>query len=271
MPEATASWWTLLRGVSLLNLLAWALVALLLHRRVSGSPAAARVHRWQLLLSAGYVLGCAYRSMFPVFDVPRIVLVDSWWSSVIVGRSVATVAELCFAAQWALLLGEFARRGSTFARRAAMAVVPMIIVAEVCSWASVLTTSNLGHVVEETLWGLAALLVVAGLVVLRPRLAADERRLVIPAIAAGAAYAAYMFAVDVPMYWARWAAELAAGHVPLSLAQGIADASTRWIVSHRWDVWKGEAVWMTLYFSVAVWFSIALAHRPHGVVAAPAR
>jgi hypothetical protein len=29
-----------------------------------------------LLLSPGYVAGCAYRSAFPVFDVPRQVIVD---------------------------------------------------------------------------------------------------------------------------------------------------------------------------------------------------
>src|ERR1700743_3820576 len=56
-----------------------------------------------------YVVWCAYRSVFPVFDVPRQCLVDSWLSSVLIGRFVATCAELCFVAQWALLLREAAR------------------------------------------------------------------------------------------------------------------------------------------------------------------
>ena len=37
-------------------------------------------------------------------DVQRICLFDTWLSSVVVGRSVATVAEICFAAQWAIIL-----------------------------------------------------------------------------------------------------------------------------------------------------------------------
>jgi diacylglycerol kinase (ATP) len=36
----------------------------------------------------------------------------------------------------------------------------------------------------------------------------------------------------------------------------VADVSSRWVVSHRWQDWQGEVVWMTLYFSVAVWLSI---------------
>jgi len=42
-------------------------------------------------------------------DVQRITLVESWLSSVLVGRTVATKAELCFASQWANLLETFAR------------------------------------------------------------------------------------------------------------------------------------------------------------------
>jgi len=43
------------------------------------------------------------------YDVPRICLFDSVLSSAIVGRTVATVAELCFVGQWALLLRESSR------------------------------------------------------------------------------------------------------------------------------------------------------------------
>ena len=55
-----------------------------------------------LLLCAAYVFGCAFRSFLPRADVQRICLFDTWLSSVMVGRTVATVAEVAFAAQWAL-------------------------------------------------------------------------------------------------------------------------------------------------------------------------
>ena len=55
----------------------------------------------------------------------------------------------------------------------------------------------------------------------------------------------------------------------MSLAQGILDVSGRWVVSHRFEDWRSEMTWMSLYFSVAVWISIALVHaagviRLHG-------
>jgi hypothetical protein len=71
-----------------------------------------------------------------------------------------------------------------------------------------------------------------------------------------------MFLVDVPMYWSRWIADEASGRLYLSIAQGVFDVSERWVVSHRWEDWQNEVEWMSLYFSVAVWLSIALIHTP---------
>jgi len=259
MDDAT-DWWHLLCAIAGLNLVAWTASTAWLHRnRPDGTTWPHQ--RLQLLLSALYVLGCGYRSVLPVFDVPRVVMVDSWASSVLVGRTVATLAELSFAAQWALLL-----RGAALAtgRRAALwlahAVLPLIALAELNSWYAVLTTRNIGHVVEEALWGVAALLSVLALLTLWPRATARAQRWLALASMAGALYAAYMFTMDVPMYWARWQADEAAGRAYPTLLAGLADAAHRWHVSHDWAHWRSEVVWMTLYFSVAVWISIALAH-----------
>jgi len=257
-------WWFFLCAVGGLNILAWSLSAAALARReatLSGEIYASR--RLQLYLSAGYVFGCAFRSALPVYDVQRLCLFDSWLCSVIVGRSIATIAELCFAMQWALVLRRLSSAtGSMIGRTTAMAVVAMIAVAESCSWYSVLTTSNLGHVAEESLWGLSAALIVASIVALWPRCDAALRPVLTVWCVAAAAYVAYMFLVDVPMYWSRWIADEAAGRHYLSVGQGVLDASSRWVVSHRWNDWRSEVAWMSLYFSVAVWFSIWLVHAP---------
>jgi len=257
-------WWFFLCAVGALNILAWSLSAAYLKRRravLSAQDYSSR--RIQLLLSAGYVFGCAFRSAMPVYDVGRMCLFDSWLCSVIVGRSVATFAELCFAAQWALLLREISRAtGSTVGRIASLTVVPLILIAETCSWYSVLTTSNLGHVAEESIWALSAMLLVASLFAIWPRSSAAFRPLLAAWCAAGIAYVAFMFLVDVPMYWARWIADEASGRHYLSFTQGLLDVSARWVVSHRWEDWKHEIAWMSLYFSVAVWLSIALIHAP---------
>lgn len=255
MDSETRVWWTLLCSIAVLNVLAWIVSARRLRGVDSGTV------RLQLFLSAGYVLGCAYRSVLPVFDIQRLCLVDTWASSVIVGRTVATVAELCFAAQWAVLLaGSAALAGRRDGRIVAAALVPTIAVAECFSWYAVLTTSNFGHVVEESLWGACAAASAITLLALARRHDGRSRLLLRAAGLAGIAYTAYMFAVDVPMYWTRWMADESVGRTYLSVAQGLADASSRWIVSHRWQDWRSEVVWMSLYFSLAVWISIGLAH-----------
>ncbi|MBV8035871.1 hypothetical protein [Roseateles sp.] len=259
MGDATY-WWHLLCAIAGLNLVAWTASTAWLHRRRPDGTTWPH-QRLQLLLSALYVLGCGYRSVLPVFDVPRVVMVDSWASSVLVGRTVATLAELSFAAQWALLLrGAALATGQRAGMRLSHALLPLIALAELNSWYAVLTTRNIGHVVEETLWGVAALLSVLALLLLWPRATTRARRWLGLASVAGVLYAAYMFAVDVPMYWARWLADEAAGRAYPTLAAGVADAAHRWHVSHDWAHWRSEVVWMTLYFSVAVWISIALAH-----------
>jgi hypothetical protein len=262
--DSTEQWWAVLRTVGAVNVLGWlALAGFALHRRDTLTTEEWSARRLQLLLCAGYVFGCAWRSLLPVYDVQRIVLVDAWWSSVIVGRSVATIAELCFAAQWALLLREAARTtGSAFAGSVSRALVPLIAVAETCSWHAVLTTANLGHVIEETLWGGSAALVALALLAIWPRVVPSRRPLLALGCGAATVYVAYMFAVDVPMYWARWLADEAADRTYLGLVEGVVDAATRWRVVQDWAVWRGEAAWMTLYFSVAVWVSLALVLMP---------
>ena len=262
MLVSVVSWWAFLCAVAVINIMAWLHAAATLRRRQAGPYAGAfTASRLQLVLSGVYVAGCAFRSFLPVYDVPRLCLVDSWLSSVLVGRSVATLAEVCFAAQWALLLYESARAtGSEAVRRVSLAIVPLIVIAEVFSWYAVLTTWNLGHVVENSLWGFSAVLVVAGMMAIASRRAASRLPMLTAWCIGGVIYVAFMFLVDVPMYWSRWLADEANGRDYLTIAQGVLDASRCRLVSFSWQDWKSEVTWMSLYFSVGVWVSISLIH-----------
>ena len=107
-----AWWWSLLTLVSGINVAVW---FLLYHELQRSSPPTASMGtsgiELMLLFCAGYVFGCAFRSCLPRADVQRICLFDTWLSSVLVGRSVATLAEICFVAQWAILLHGLGRTG----------------------------------------------------------------------------------------------------------------------------------------------------------------
>jgi hypothetical protein len=257
-------WWSTLCAVSIFNICGWRLsAAALVRRKATADPAIYVFQRRQLLLSAVYVFGCAFRSILPRADVQRIGLLDSWVSSVMVGRSVATVAELCFMAQWALLLYQIAKEArARFWVVLSWLLVPLIVVAEMCSWYAVLTTYYLGHAVEESIWALSAVLVIVGILMLWSRSRAAYRPILAAAVMVGIAYVIFMCTVDVPMYVSRWLADEATGREYLSLGQGFWDVRSRWTVTFAWEEWRTEIPWMSLYFSVGVWCSIALVHAP---------
>jgi hypothetical protein len=264
VPDAWLIWWSALCTATAINVAAWCFSASLLKRRKASLPAEAyRTRRLLLLLSAVYVIGCGFRSVFPVVDVPRICLHDTWVSRIAVGRTVATVAELAFALQWALLLREVATAaGSGLARQISRTLVPMIVLAELFSWSAVLTTNNLLHAIENSIWTLGAVLAAAVVVSVRPLLDENGRRFAAAALACAAGYVAFMAITDVPMYLARWQADVAAGHQYLQLHTGMHELLERCVVTRDWNAWGQDVPWLSLYFTIAVWISIALAHVP---------
>jgi len=268
-----AWWWSLLTLVSGVNIAVW----FLLYRQLQptgglGSTSGIELmllrtgslHSWSnielmLLLCAAYVFGCAFRSLLPRADVQRICLFDTWLSSVVVGRSVATVAEICFAAQWALILHQLGTMtGADTTLNVAWVIVPLILIAECFSWYAVLTTHYLGNAIENSIWAVAFFLVGIGLCRLLPEFDGPVRVVLAVAITGIAAYLAFLMTVDVPMYLSRWRAKVADGGKHLRPLEGLRDVSTRWIVTHDLAEWKDEIAWMSLYFSMAVWASLAL-------------
>jgi hypothetical protein len=212
-----------------------------------------------LLFCAAYVFGCAFRSFLPRADVQRICLFDTWLSSVVVGRSVATVAEMGFAAQWAIVLYQLGMStGADTTLAIAWAVVPLILVAECFSWYAVLTTNYLHNAIENSLWAVTFLAVGIGLGRLLPDFDGPVRLALLAAIVGIVGYVAFLVTIDVPMYLARWRAKLADGAKLLRPLEGLRDVCTRWVVTHDIAEWKGEIAWMSLYFSAAVWASLAL-------------
>ena len=253
-----ALWWSFLVTVSALN------VALLIGLRAvyRANPfGAATIFAAEplALLSAAYVFGCAFRSLLPRADVERICLFNTWLSSVLIGRSVATLAELCFAVQWVIVLRELGRIAhSDTAKNIAKLIVPLIALAEICSWYAVVSTNFLGNVLENSLWTIAFVLVATALIRLAASFHGIVRWMIIATAAGAGGYVLFMVTIDVPMYLQRWHAAVASGHALLGLLAGLHDVASRWIVTHDLARWRNEIPWMSLYFSVAVWASLLL-------------
>ncbi len=264
MAMAVHYWWFILCIVAVLNSVAWTVSSVLLSRhRDRFTVTSYRRRRWLSWLSAGYVAGCAFRSFLPRIDLERICLVESGLSSMVVGRSVATLAELCFVAQCALLMHQAgSSRGNSFTVMTALLLVPLIMVAECASWYAILSTNYFGHVVENSLWTVSAVLLFASFIFIWPHSDRKQRHFLAAMMIFAVGYIVFMTTVDVPMYWSRWTAQLAAGVEYLPLIGGFLDASQPCEVSFDWKIWREEIPWMTLYFTVAVWVSIALSHAP---------
>jgi hypothetical protein len=257
-------WWAILCGVSVANLRGWLVSRREFHARARHSPRLYhRTRIWQVPLSGVFVAVCAIRACFPRTGVARIVLYDGWISSILIGRSLATIAELCFMGQLSLILWETSKHGANkLGMGVARAIVPMIALAEICSWHAVITTVYLGAVIEESIWGLSSLLlVVAALSNWRDSDRAWKRVLAV-LTALGASHVVFETFFDVPMYVRRYLADLAAHKAPVSFLQGIHDLAWSWVVTYRWEDWKPEIAWLTTYFSVVVWASIWITHAP---------
>ena len=106
------------------------------------------------------------------------------------------------------------------------------------------------------------MLLLASLILLWPHNNRPQRHFLAAMIVFAIGYIVFMISVDVPMYWSRWSADQLEGVKYLSLTQGFMDASLACVVDFSREVWRMEIPWMTLYFTVAVWVSISLAHVP---------
>src|ERR1700712_5997810 len=176
-----------------------------------------------------------------------------------IGRTVATIAEVCFAAQGFIIMGQLGRMtgaGPTVNR--SVVVLPLIVIAECFSWYAVLTRNFLLNAIENSLWAVAFFIIAIGLCRLLPEFNGPVRLALIITCVGIAGYLAFLVTIDVPMYLNRWRADLAEGSKLLGIVEGLRDVSTPWVVSHDFEHWKDEIAWMSLYFSGAVWASLAL-------------
>ena len=257
-------WWLCLGAVSVANIAAWSLLVARGARVDAAQDEALRTfRRRQVLLSAVFVFGCAFRSFLPFVEGARFCLVGTWISNAVVARAVATLAELSLVAQWALLLGWWAREeGFRRVALAAKLLVPLIALAEICSWYTALTTNFAGSVIEESIWAFTATLMTLSLFALWPRSRGGRRRFIGVAIVFTSIYVIFMCTVDVPMYALRWRRDQARGTHFLTVAEGARDGWSRKVVTRRWADWREEIPWMSLYFSAGVWISISLIRAP---------
>ena len=249
----TFRWWRFLCTVSVANILLWMLA-------VWGLSRDANAYQFkQLILSGLFAAACAFRSILPRVDLERLCLWDSSFSSVFLGRAIATIAELCFAWQCALLLFKLSHStGASIIGAIGLTVLPIVIVAELFCWFAVVTLNHIGHAIEELLWSIMVTLVAAGLVIYSQQTGGGLRLWIVIGLIASAGTTALIVFVDIPLYISRWRTAKHAGLRYLRIRDGLKDAFVRRQVTHASEDWRNEVLWMSLYFSVGVWVSLGI-------------
>ena len=253
MDKLTFRWWQLICAISVGNILLWSFAAWQLRLESD-------VYRYeQLILSGLFVAACAFRSFLPRVDLERMCLWDVPLSSIVVGRTVATVAELCFTWQCMLLLFKLsALSGSSTISEIGLVVLPIIIVAELACWFAVATLNHIWHAVEELLWSIMVGLMAAALVLYWRHTSGALPTLVPIGLVACAGTVVLILAVDIPLYIARWRTGKRSGLRYLCVLEGLKDTVIRRRVTQRRDDWQNEVLWMSLYFSAGVWVSLSI-------------
>ena len=247
----TFIWWSSLRLVSVLNLLGLCAV-------VATVDLTAPFRLAHVLLATVYTCVCGFRSFFPRVDLERTVLVDHWLSNIVLGRTSATIAEMCFTAQLTLVLMECAGV-IPWLWHLGIGLLPLIAIAQVTCWLGVVTGNHLWHALEESLWTvLVCCMVVAGLA-LWPHTDGLKTGLLCLAFIGALGTIWVMSFNDVPMYIRRWRQEVKEGTVFVTPLSGFLDALHRREPTGAWSVWRHEVAWMTPYFSIGVWLSLFLA------------
>ena len=169
--------------------------------RLPGTPYA----QSQLLLSAVYVGVCGFRSLFPRVDLERICLWDSWLSTIILGRTAATIAELCFALQCGLFVQRLADlTGMPLLSAMSLTFVPLAVVAEIACWYAVLSLDHIGHALEETLWAVIMLILATASGAAGLQSEGLRAWLLLAGALIYTGGAALTLAFDVTMYVGRW-------------------------------------------------------------------
>ena len=238
-----------------------------------------------------YSICCAFRSILPRLDVERVCMYDTWLSYIAIGRTVAFIAEVSFAYQLSSILSELSlglikeyekyqcikdtEKGLFFIHKVISQIqFWMLVIANLFCWTSVITTNQIFHAIEESLWMLSALLLFISYSFIRfkannlqqnyPKfqIPNDILNLFYVILFLTPIYILFMIFFDIPMYYHRWLLDESIDRKYLDFISGVFDSFQCREVTKSFDFWKNEMPWMSGYFSVAVWISIWLMRSP---------
>ena len=194
---------------------------------------------------------------------------DFYLSCAVIGRTLATIAELCFISQISILINElsedvlnFSSLGLKLNRFCAYLIFVLILIAETISWIGILTKNQLFNCGEESLWMISILIALICFMNIFINRKKNSNNVYLNLFfflffLVGTMFVLYMFLVDILMYYKRWKLSEDKNMKYLGIIEGYYDASYCHELTKNYSEWKEDIMWMTPYFSFCVWASIS--------------
>lgn len=149
-------WWSLQATCQVLNVIAFAIISCSKREKLSMYV---YKQKWFSLI---FMIACFVRAVWPRHDIERMCFFDSFLSTTIVGRTLATVAELCFISQMKIAFISLSKdlcemeRGHTMTHKLVQGLATyswwVILIAQTCCWRCVTTGFTLWSALEESIW-----------------------------------------------------------------------------------------------------------------------
>lgn len=221
--------------------------------------------KYSKILSSLFLFSTTVRAVFPRIDVERICFFDSFISSTLVGRSLATIGEISFAIQITLYLLTISKNLGINKYNISLYLFPiMIVIAQGFCWTGVITKKQINHCIEESIWMLsvAFLLIPTFITLLRKTKQTWTQYVFISVIILSIMYVLFMAFVDIPMYYKRYNNDEKKNIKYLTFTEGLKDCMSCNTITRKWETWKEDSYWMFGYFTIATLISILMIKSP---------
>ena len=215
-----------------------------------------------------YTYICAIRAIWPRVEGPNICLSNEFISLPIIGRTLATFAEVCFAVLFVMVTNKLILNSSknNFLKNYNFllyswngSLVYLIVLAQIFCWIGIITTNPKYNVYEESIWTFFGISKIIIYFLIYYHLGYKQKNLkyTIPIILICLlVFIFFMIKVDVPMYMKR--ANEHKENKNLSFLQGIINICKCSKITCFYNDWKEDIPWLSAYFTFAVWFAFGL-------------
>lgn len=263
-------WLNVLKGVTIFNVSVICIYIVLFHNSIS------KVQSFYFILVAIYVIVCGIRSLWPRLDTKCICVFDNKISSPLIGRSLATIAEMAFIILLVLITNTILTIiqksfGSSPLMEALkilnIMIIPTIFIAQMTCWYGITTKDYFWEIIEGALWTYAIIVIFViylylYIKTLGKNINNNKLKFILPvlplAVIVSGLHIVFMLINYMPLMFKNNL--IYKKHK--SFWKGLSELSCSKI-SKKYKDWKNDIPWLTGYFSISVWASILILFWHH--------